>query len=180
MHASNGILFNHEGPMRGETFVTRKITRAVAAIEKKMQDCLYLGNLDAKRDWGHARDYVEGMWRMLQQPEPDDYVLATGETHSVREFVELAFGEVGRKIVWEGKDVDEIGRDAQTGQILIKIDARYFRPTEVELLWGDPTKAFNKLGWKHTTTFRELVKEMVAADLDLIERERWRNDRTAR
>ena len=129
---------------------------------------------------GHARDYVEGMWRMLQQPEPDDYVLATGETHSVREFVELAFGEVGRKIVWEGKDVDEIGRDAQSGQVLIKIDARYFRPTEVELLWGDPTKAFNKLGWKHTTTFRELVKEMVAADLDLIERERWRNDRTAR
>jgi GDPmannose 4,6-dehydratase len=180
IHASNGILFNHEGPLRGETFVTRKITRAVVAIEKKMQDCLYLGNLDAKREWGHARDYVEGMWRMLQQDEPDDYVLATGETHSVREFVELAFAEVGRKIIWEGTGVDEVGREESSGKVVVKIDARYFRPTEVELLWGDPTKAHNKLGWKHTTTFRELVTEMVAADLEQIERERWRSDRTAR
>ena len=180
MHASNGILFNHEGPLRGETFVTRKITRAVAAIEKKMQDCLYLGNIDASRDWGHARDYVEGMWRMMQQDVPDDYVLATGETHTVREFIELAFAEVGRTIVWSGKGVDEIGRDGKSGQTLIKIDPRYFRPTEVELLWGDPTKAFNKLGWKHTTTFRELVSEMVAADMEQIGREEWRNDRTAR
>ena len=180
MHASNGILFNHEGPLRGETFVTRKITRAVAAIEKGMQDCLYLGNIDAKRDWGHARDYVEGMWRMMQQDEPDDYVLATGETHSVREFVELAFAEVGRTIVWEGKGVDEVGRDKASGKITIKIDPRYFRPTEVDLLLGDPAKALKKLGWKHTTTFRELVTEMVAADRELVEREQWRNDRTAR
>ncbi len=179
LHASNGILFNHEGPLRGETFVTRKITRAVAAIENKMQDCLYLGNIDAKRDWGHARDYVEGMWLMVQQPEPDDYVLATGETHSVREFVELAFAHVGRRIVWEGAGVDETGRDEKTGQTLIKIDPRYFRPTEVDLLLGDPSKAFKTFGWKHTTTFRELVTEMVAADLKLVDHEKWRNDRTA-
>ena len=179
LYAANGILFNHEGPLRGETFVTRKITRAVAAIEKGLQDCLYLGNLDAKRDWGHARDYVEGMWRMLQQKEPDDYVLATGETHSVREFVELAFAEVGRAIKWEGTGVNEIGRDAK-GAAVVRIDPKYFRPTEVDLLLGDPSKAFRKLGWKHTTTFRQLVAEMVAADLELVERERWRNDRTAR
>jgi len=170
MHASNGILFNHEGPTRGETFVTRKITRAVAAIHLGKQKSFYLGNIDAKRDWGHARDYVEGMWRILQQEEPDDYVLATGETHSVREFVELAFAEVGRKIVWSGKGVEEVGKDAKTGDILIQIDPRYFRPTEVDLLLGDPSKAHQKLGWKHTTTFPELVAEMVASDLQDVAR----------
>ncbi|HAI28578.1 MAG TPA: GDP-mannose 4,6-dehydratase [Thalassospira sp.] len=177
-HASNGILFNHEGPTRGETFVTRKITRAVAGIERGLQSTLYLGNLDAKRDWGHARDYVEGMWRIVQHDVPDDWVLATGETHSVREFVELAFAELGRTIEWQGEGVDEIGRDAKTGDVLVRIDPRYFRPTEVDLLIGDPTKAFDKLGWKHTTSFVDLVKEMVRADLDLIERESWRNNRT--
>jgi GDPmannose 4,6-dehydratase len=178
-HASNGILFNHEGPMRGETFVTRKITRAVAAIEKRLQKCLYLGNLDAKRDWGHARDYVEGMWLMLQQQEPDDYVLATGETHSVREFVELAFAETGRTITWRGQGVEETGCDAKTGDVVVRIDPRYFRPTEVDLLLGDPSKAHVKLGWRHKTTFKQLVAEMVRADIDQIERERWRNDRSA-
>ncbi len=166
MHASNGILFNHESPIRGETFVTRKITRAVAAIELGQQKSLYLGNLDAKRDWGHARDYVEGMWRIVQQEEPDDYVLATGETHSVREFVELAFGELGHTIVWKGEGVSEIGVDGQTGVELVKIDPRYFRPTEVDLLLGDPSKAKAKLGWQHTTSFRELVREMVMSDLE--------------
>ena len=140
LHASNGILFNHEGPTRGETFVTRKITRAVAAIELGKQSKLYLGNLDAKRDWGHARDYVEGMWMIVQQPEPDDYVLATGETHQVREFVERAFSHVGIKITWQGKGVDEKGIDKKSGKILVEIDPRYFRPTEVDLLIGDPTK----------------------------------------
>lgn len=177
--ASNGTLFNHESPMRGETFVTRKITRAVAAIEKGMQETLYLGNLDAKRDWGHARDYVEGMWRILQHDEPDDFVLATGETHAVREFVELAFAEVGRMIAWEGSGADEVGRDPRTGKVLVRIDPRYFRPTEVDLLLGNPTKAFEKLGWKHVTPFRQLVSEMVAADMTCIEREYWRNDRSA-
>jgi len=177
MHASNGILFNHEGPTRGETFVTRKITRAVAAIELGLQDTLYLGNIDAKRDWGHARDYVEGMWRILQQDVPDDYVLATGETHSVREFVELAFAEVGRKITWQGKDESEQGLDAVNGKVLIRIDPRYFRPTEVDLLLGDPSKAHQKLGWKHTTTFPELVAEMVAADLKVVAQEQARKAR---
>jgi len=178
LHASNGILFNHESPLRGETFVTRKITRAVAAIELGLQDRLYLGNLDAKRDWGHARDYVEGMWRMLQQPEPDDYVLATGETRSVREFVEAAFAETGRRVLWEGSGVDETGRDAATGKVLVEIDPRYFRPTEVDFLLGDPTKAQAKLGWKHKTSFPQLVKEMVDSDIMLVERERHRNDRS--
>ncbi|AWK90288.1 GDP-mannose 4,6-dehydratase [Azospirillum thermophilum] len=171
IHASNGILFNHEGPTRGETFVTRKITRAVAAIQTGRQKALYLGNLDAKRDWGHARDYVEGMWRILQQPQADDYVLATGETHSIREFVELAFGCVGRKIEWRGTGVDEKGIDAATGDVLVEVDPRYFRPTEVDLLLGDPSKAHAKLGWKHTTTFPELVREMVSSDLARLERE---------
>ncbi len=180
MHASNGILFNHEGPLRGETFVTRKITRAVAAIEKGLQERLYLGNLDAQRDWGHARDYVEGMWRILQQPEPDDYVLATGEMHSVREFVERAFACVGRRIVWQGKGVDEVGHDEKTGKDVVRVDPRYFRPTEVEQLLGDPTKARTKLGWQAKTTFADLVKEMVDADLEAIEMETWRKDRTAR
>jgi GDPmannose 4,6-dehydratase len=171
MHASNGILFNHEGPTRGETFVTRKITRAVAAIKLGIQDRIYLGNIDASRDWGHARDYVEGMWRILQQPEPDDYVLATGETHTVREFVERAFGEIGRPIRWQGKGVEEKGLDAKTGQVLVEIDPRYFRPTEVEFLLGDAAKAKAKLGWRHTTAFAELVKEMVASDLETVQRE---------
>lgn len=177
MHASNGILFNHEGPTRGETFVTRKITRAVASIERGLQDVLYLGNIDAKRDWGHARDYVEGMWRIVQQPQAEDFVLATGEMHSVREFVDLAFGEVGRQIVWQGADVDEIGKDAKTGQTLIKIDPRYFRPTEVDLLLGDPSKAFKKLGWKHTTSFKELVAEMVSSDIQAVAAEENRKVR---
>ncbi len=176
-HASNGILFNHESPIRGETFVTRKITRAVAAIKLGLQEKLYLGNLDAKRDWGHARDYVEGMWRILQQDEPDDYVLATGETHAVREFVELAFAETGVKIAWKGKGVDEKGRDVKTGKVLVEIDPRYFRPTEVDLLLGDPRKARKKLGWKYTTPFKAMVKEMVAADLKAVAAESLRFDR---
>ena len=171
MYACNGILFNHEGPTRGETFVTRKITRAVAAIHLGIQKTLYLGNIDASRDWGHARDYVEGMWRILQQPEPDDFVLATGETHTVREFVERSFQEVGRRIVWKGKDAQEKGLDEKTGEILVEIDPRYFRPTEVEFLLGDPAKARAKLGWSHTTSFADLVKEMVRSDLDLVQRE---------
>lgn len=167
-HASNGILFNHEGPRRGETFVTRKITQAVAAIHSGKQDCLYLGNLHAQRDWGHARDYAEGMWLMLQQPEPDDYVLATGETHSVREFVELAFAEVGIAIQWQKSGLDECGFCKTTNRTLVRIDPRYFRPTEVELQLGDPSKAHAKLGWKHRIGFRELVREMMASDLKLI------------
>ncbi len=167
-YACNGILFNHESPIRGETFVTRKITRAVAAIELGQQDTLYLGNLDAKRDWGHARDYVEGMWRILQQPTPEDFVLATGETRSVREFVELAFAETGRQITWTGSGVDEVGKDAKTGAVLVKIDPRYFRPAEVDLLLGDATKAQQKLGWTPTVAFHDLVKEMVASDLSLL------------
>jgi GDPmannose 4,6-dehydratase len=180
MHASNGILFNHESPMRGETFVTRKITRAVAAIERGVQKRLHLGNLDARRDWGHARDFAEGIWLMLQQPAPDDYVLATGEQHSVREFVERAFGCTGRTIEWSGKGVDEAGVDARTGQELVRIDPRYFRPTEVDSLLGDPAKANARLGWRHKTSFSDLVAEMVASDLELIDWERRRNDRSAR
>ncbi len=168
IHASNGILFNHESPIRGETFVSRKITRAVAAIELGLQDKLFLGNLDAKRDWGHARDYVEGMWLMLQQDEPDDYVLATGDTHSVRELTELAFAEIGRKIEWRGSGVDEQAVDASTNEVLIEIDPRYFRPTEVDEVRGDPSKAQNRLGWRHRTTFAELVRDMVAADLKVM------------
>jgi len=177
MHASNGILFNHESPIRGETFVTRKITRAVAGIHLGLQKTLYLGNLDAQRDWGHARDYVEGMWRILQQEQPDDYVLATGETHSVREFVELAFAEVGRAIEWRGRGVEEKGVDARTGDVLVEIDPRYFRPTEVELLLGDPTKARTRLGWTHRTSFPELVRDMVHSDLAVLQEERRRHDR---
>lgn len=168
MHASNGILFNHESPLRGETFVTRKITRAVASIFHGAQDVLYLGNLDSQRDWGHARDYVEGMWRILQQPSGDDYVLATGEMYSVRQFVERAFAEIDTSIDWEGKGVDEVGRDAKTGVVRVRVDPRYFRPTEVELLIGNPAKAQEVLGWKHTTPFSDLVKEMVAADIKLV------------
>jgi GDPmannose 4,6-dehydratase len=170
-HASNGILFNHESPLRGETFVTRKITRAVAAIELGLQERLYIGNLDAKRDWGHARDYVDGMWRILQQDEPDDYVLATGETHSVRELVELAFACTGRELVWRGAGVDEVGVDGRSGRQLVRVDPRYFRPTEVDLLQGDPSKARERLGWRHQTSFADLVKEMVAADLIQVKQE---------
>jgi GDPmannose 4,6-dehydratase len=171
MHASNGILFNHESPIRGETFVTRKITRAVAGIHLGLQDKLYIGNLDSKRDWGHARDYVEGMWRILQQETPDDYVLATGETHSVREFIELAFSKVSRAIEWRGSGVDEVGIDAANGDTLVKIDSRYFRPTEVDLLLGDPSKAQRVLGWKHTIAFPELVSDMLDSDLKVVAEE---------
>jgi GDPmannose 4,6-dehydratase len=172
-------LFNHEGPTRGETFVTRKITRAVASIKLGMQQQLYLGNLDARRDWGHARDFVEGMWRILQQPQPDDYVLATGETHSVREFVERAFAQIGVALEWRGQGVDETGVDAETGRTLVKVDPRYFRPTEVDLLLGDPSKARRRLGWRHKIAFDQLVAEMVAADLRTVAEESARVTRTA-
>ncbi len=171
IHASNGILFNHEGPLRGETFVTRKITRAVAAIEAGVQDKLYLGNLDASRDWGHARDFVEGMWRILQQERPDDYVLATGEAHSVREFVEIAFRHSGIEIAWRGQGLEETGVDAQSGRVLVEVDSRYFRPTEVEALLGDPSKARRELGWHHSTSFQDLVREMIDVDRAAIARE---------
>jgi GDPmannose 4,6-dehydratase len=165
LHASNGILFNHESPLRGETFVTRKITRAVAGIHLGLEDRLFLGNLDAQRDWGHARDFVRGMWLMLQQPTPDDYVLATGQTHSVRSFVEKAFLRIGVDIVWRGRGVEERGLDAATGQVRVEIDPRYFRPNEVDILQGDASKAKRALGWRHETTLDELVTEMVRADL---------------
>ncbi|MDC7745591.1 MULTISPECIES: GDP-mannose 4,6-dehydratase [Rhizobium] len=170
MHASNGILFNHESPIRGETFVTRKITRAAAAIHLGLQERLYLGNLDAKRDWGHAREYVRGMWLMLQQDEPEDYVLATGETHSVRSFVDKAFAKVGMPIDWRGNGVEEKGYDKASGRCVVEIDPAYFRPTEVDLLIGDPTKAHTKLGWKHETSLDQLVAEMVREDLKLMAR----------
>ena len=177
MHASNGILFNHESPIRGETFVTRKITRAVAAIELGLQERLYLGNLDAQRDWGHARDYAEGMWMIAQAAIPDDYVLATGEAHSVRDFVELAFSHVGRQIVWRDSGVEEKGIDRKTGKELVLIDSRYFRPTEVDALLGDPGKAREKLGWRHRTSFKELVREMVEHDLKMVKYEVERRNR---
>ena len=164
IHASNGILFNHESPIRGETFVTRKITRAVAAIEAGLQDQLFIGNLNARRDWGHARDYVEGMWMMLQQPQPDDYVLATGQSHTVREFVEQAFALTGRRLKWRGEGTNETGVDEASGKELVKVDQRYFRPTEVDVLIGDASKARVKLGWKHRITFDVLVSEMVEED----------------
>lgn len=171
LHASNGILFNHESPLRGETFVTRKITRAVAAIKLGQQDQLFLGNLDAKRDWGHAKEYVRGMWLMLQQPQGDDYVLATGTTTTVRQFAEWCFAELGMTIRWEGQGVDETGFDAATGKCLISIDPRYFRPTEVDLLLGDPKKAETVLGWRHETSAHELAREMVREDLKLMQKE---------
>jgi GDPmannose 4,6-dehydratase len=175
MHASNGILFNHESPLRGETFVTRKITRAVAAIKYGYQDKLYLGNLDAKRDWGHAREYVRGMWLILQQDKGDDYVLATGETTTVRNFVTHAFAQVGIELAWSGTGVEEKGTCIKTGNIYVEVDARYFRPTEVDLLIGDPTKAKEKLGWMHETKWQELCAEMVQADLLTVAREQHRN-----
>jgi GDPmannose 4,6-dehydratase len=179
MHASCGILFNHESPIRGETFVTRKITRAVAAIKHGRQSRLFLGNLDALRDWGHARDFVEGMWLILQQREPDDYVLATGESHSVREFVEKAFAHIGRTIVWRGSGVEEKGVERATGEVRVEVDPRYFRPTEVETLLGDPSKARTRLGWHHKISFDQLVKDMVDADMVAILKEQERLNRQA-
>ena len=179
MHASNGILFNHESPIRGETFVTRKITRAVASIDCGLQQKLFLGNLDAMRDWGDARDFVEGMWLILQQDQPDDYVLATGEAHSVREFVEKAFAHIGRTIVWHGSGVEEKGLDKSTGETLVEVDPRYFRPTEVDFLLGDSSKARAKLGWRHRTSFDALVSDMVKADMAAVLAERERRNRHA-
>jgi GDPmannose 4,6-dehydratase len=170
MYACNGILFNHESPIRGETFVTRKITRALARIKLGMQDCLYLGNMDAKRDWGHARDYVEMQWLMLQQEQPEDFAIATGVQYSVRDFVNIAAEELGIKLRWEGQGVEEKGY-AEQGNCIVAVDPRYFRPTEVETLLGDPTKAREKLGWTPTTTFAEMVKEMVVSDLKEAERD---------
>ena len=175
MHASNGILFNHESPRRGETFVTRKITRAAARIKLGLQDCLYLGNIDAKRDWGFAGDYVEAMWRMLQQDQPDDYVIATGETYMVRSFAEKVFARLGMPLEWQGSGVDEKGIDPKSGKAVIQIDPRYFRPAEVDLLLGDPTKAKQQLGWELKTSFEELVNMMTDADLKLAEREKRAN-----
>ena len=177
IYASNGILFNHESPIRGETFVTRKISRGVAAIHLGLQENLYLGNLDAKRDWGHARDYAEGMWRILQQAEADDFILGTGESHSVREFVELAFREVGIRVAWRGRGMDETGIDAASQRVLVKIDRRYFRPTEVDHLVSDPSKARQQLGWRHTVSFKELVTEMVQADVETVKLEAGRRNR---
>jgi len=171
MFACNGILFNHESPIRGETFVTRKITRALARIKEGLEQCLYLGNVDSLRDWGHARDYVEAQWLMLQQAQPEDFVIATGEQHSVREFVERAGSHLQMRIEWRGKGVDEQGIDAKTGKTIVKIDPRYFRPTEVETLLGDPTKAKTQLGWQPKTSFAQLVEEMVASDLDIARRD---------
>lgn len=173
MHASNGILFNHESPLRGETFVTRKITRGVARIHLGLQDTLHLGNLDAKRDWGHAKDYVEGMWRMLQQDTADDYVLATGRTVPIRDFVNMAFTEVGVTLDWQGEGVDEKGIDKATGAVRVAVDPRYFRPAEVELLVGDASKAKRVLGWEPTHTLEQLCSEMVAADVKLFEKDKY-------
>jgi len=176
MFACNGILFNHESPMRGETFVTRKITRGVAKISLGLQEKIYMGNIDSERDWGHARDYVEGMWRMLQQDEPDDFVLATGVKISVRKFIEMCFNHVGIAINWQGTGVDEKGYDAATNKVLVEIDPKYFRPAEVDLLVGDATKAKEKLGWSATTTVEELAKEMMIADIELFKRDKYLMD----
>ena len=173
IYACNGILFNHESPLRGETFVTRKITRAVSKISLGMQSKLYLGNLDAQRDWGHAKDYIEGMWLMLQQDKPDDFVLATGVTHTVRHFVNLAFDRVGVKLKWEGAGVEEKGIDIATGKVVVEVDPKYFRPTEVELLIGDPSKAQKELGWKHKYELIDLVNEMIDADVKTFKREQF-------
>ena len=173
MYACNGILFNHESPLRGETFVTRKITRAAARIKLGLQKKLYIGNLDAKRDWGHAKDYVEGMWLMLQQEKPDDYVLATNQTTTVRDFINKAFGYAGIKIKWEGEGVNEKGINPETGEVLVEVDERYFRPTEVDLLIGDASKAKKELGWEPKYTLEELIKEMVEEDIKLFERDKY-------
>jgi len=171
IYAANGILFNHESPLRGETFVTRKITRGAAAIKHGLMDRLYLGNLDAKRDWGHAREYVRGMWLMMQQEEAEDFVLATGVTTLVRDFVTLAFAEAGIDLDWQGEGIEEKGICRETGKVRVEVDPRYFRPTEVELLLGDPSKAREKLGWEHETDWRSLCREMVTEDLKTIARE---------
>lgn len=171
MFACCGILFNHESPVRGETFVTRKITRGLARIKTGLDRCLYLGNIDSRRDWGHARDYVRAQWMILQQPEPDDFVIATGEQHSVREFVDLAAGHLGMKLRWEGSGANETATDQSSGKVIVKIDPRYYRPTEVETLLGDPSKAKSKLGWEPEVSFDELVREMVESDLRLAERD---------
>jgi GDPmannose 4,6-dehydratase len=176
MYTCNGILFNHESPLRGETFVTRKITRAAAKISLGMQDKLFLGNLDAQRDWGHARDYVKGMWMMMQHHTPDDYVLATGETHSIRRFAELAFSHVGIQLRWDGVGVNEKGINAANGAVIIEVDPRYFRPTEVELLVGDATKARETFGWQHEIGFEALVEEMMRADVELFRKEKHLRD----
>ncbi len=176
MYACNGILFNHESPIRGETFVTRKITRAVAKIKLGLQDKLYLGNLDAQRDWGHAKDYVEGMWLMLQQDQPDDFVLATGVTYSVRHFVDLAFAEVGISLNWEGEGEEEKGICKETGRVLVEVDPKYFRPTEVDLLIGDPSKAKKELGWEHKYDLNALVTEMVRSDVKLFQKDKYLKD----
>lgn len=173
LHASNGILFNHESPRRGETFVTRKITMAVARIHRGLQECFYMGNIDARRDWGYAPDYVRMMWMMLQQETPDDYVVATGQMHSVREFIENAFACVGRQIVWRGQGVDEVGVDPATGKVILRIDPKYFRPAEVEQLLGDPRKAKERLGWEPQVTFAELVRIMTEGDLRLLDDPRY-------
>jgi GDPmannose 4,6-dehydratase len=179
IHASNGILFNHESPLRGETFVTRKITRGVARIKHGLEDCLYMGNIDAKRDWGHAKEYVEGMWRMLQQPTGDDYVLATGKTTPVRDFLKMAFQNAGIDIAFEGKGDKEIASDRKTGKVVMRIDPGYYRPTEVDLLIGNPTKAEQKLGWKAQVSVENLCKEMVMADLYRVEQELGIVDKTS-
>lgn len=171
LHASNGILFNHESPVRGETFVTRKITRALARIKEGLQESLFIGNLESLRDWGHAKDYVEAMWLMLQQDKPDDFVIACGEQHSVREFIEVAARELSMDIEWQGRGIDEKGIDRATGKQIVAVDSRYFRPTEVETLLGDPSKAKTLLGWEAKTQFLELVKEMVATDLEAAKRD---------
>lgn len=168
MYACNGILFNHESPRRGETFVTRKITRAVAKIHLGQQQKVQLGNLDSQRDWGHARDYVEAMWMMLQHDQAEEFVIATGEVHSVREFVIEAFRIAGIEIVWEGKGENEVGKEKETGVVRVEVNSKYYRPTEVEFLQGDARKAFNKLGWKPKTSFKELVREMVDSDIALM------------
>ncbi len=173
MFACNGILFNHESPIRGETFVTRKITRAVARISLGMQEKIYIGNLDAKRDWGHAKDYIEGMWLMLQQDKPDDFVLATGKTNTVRHFCELAFNEIGIKLVWKGSGSNEKGLNAENGSTVIEVDENYYRPTEVDLLIGDPSKANEILGWKHKYDLKKMVIEMVKSDVKLFEKEEF-------
>jgi GDPmannose 4,6-dehydratase len=170
LHASNGILFNHESPRRGENFVTRKITMAAAAIKAGKKECLYLGNLNSKRDWGYAPDYVEAMWRIMQQEIPDDYVIATGETHTIKEFAEKAFAHLDMKIAWSGKDEKEIGTDKETGNVVVRVDPKYFRPTEVDLLIGNPAKAEKQLNWKPTVTFEKLIEIMVKADWDLVKK----------
>ena len=173
MFACNGILFNHESPIRGETFVTRKITRGVAKISLGLQEKIYMGNLDAERDWGHARDYVEGMWRMLQADEPDDFVLATNRKISVRKFIELSFAEIGISLEWKGKDVNEKGINSANGKVLVEIDPKYFRPAEVDLLVGDYAKAKEKLGWEPKYTVEELLTEMVKSDIELFKRDKY-------